>query len=76
MLKKEIPKDVNGTDNRTANLAEHIKNGIDDNKIKIIHKMADGTIRDSVEGYEIPYNEETAITYQLLAKWANEKQEN
>ena len=25
----------------------------------ITHRMADGSIRDSVEGYEIPYNENT-----------------
>lgn len=51
------------------------KSEIDDSKIRIIHKMADGTVRDSVDGYEIPYNETTAITYQFLAKWAVEKQE-
>ena len=56
MLKKEIPKDSE----------------IDNSKIKIIHKMADGTVRDTINGYEIPFNEETAITYQLLSKWSAE----
>ena len=51
------------------------KSEIDDSKIKIIHKMADGTIRDSVDGYVIPYNKETAIVYHLLVKWAYEKQQ-
>jgi len=46
---------------------------IDHSKIKIIHTMADGTVRDSVEGYEIPYNETTAVVYDLLAKWTMEK---
>jgi len=50
------------------------KSEIDGSKIKIVHTMADGTVRDSVEGYVIPYNETTAITYELLAKWAIEKQ--
>jgi len=57
-------------------MVEKEKDEIDDSKIKITHIMADGTIRNSVDGYEIPYNEVTAIVYQLLAKWAAEKQEN
>ncbi|MHC1722774.1 MAG: hypothetical protein AB9836_06165 [Aminipila sp.] len=36
--------------------------------MKIVHIMADGTRRDSVKGYEIPYNENTKIIYQLMAK--------
>jgi ferredoxin-fold anticodon binding domain-containing protein len=51
------------------------KSDINKKKIKIVHKMADGTIRDSIDGYEIPYNEKTAITYRLLEKWADERQE-
>ena len=49
------------------------KSQIDDKKIKIVHRMADGTIRDSINGYEIPYNNTTAITYRLIEKWAAEK---
>jgi len=56
-------------------LARPKKSEIDESKIKITHTMADGTIRDSVDGYEIPYNDETAKIYKLLAKWAIEEQE-
>lgn len=31
--------------------------------------MVDGTIRDSIEGYEIPYNDTTSIVYKLWVKW-------
>ena len=77
MPKKEISNetDVIEVGNGTVNLAESKKGEIDDSKIKITHIMADGTIRDSIDGYEIPYNEKTAIAYQLLLKWADEKQE-
>ena len=47
---------------------------IDDSKIKVVHTMADGTVRNSVEGYEIPFNDTTATAYHLLAKWAAEGQ--
>ena len=50
-----------------------MKDEIDYDNIKIIHTMADGTVRDSIEGYEIPYNEVTAVVYDLLIKWAIEK---
>ncbi len=33
----------------------------------ITHRMADGSIRDSVEGYEIPYNENTKHLYEMEA---------
>lgn len=49
---------------------------IKDGGTKIIHTMADGSVRDSIEGYEIPYNETTAIAYDLIVKWAVEKQNN
>ena len=55
-------------------MPKNSKGEIDESKIKVIHIMADGTIRNSVYGYEIPYNEQTAIAYQLLAKWNNEQQ--
>ena len=54
-------------------MVRHKKSGTDDSKIKIVHRMADGTIRDSVKGYEIPYNDTTAIAYKLLAKWVNNR---
>lgn len=49
------------------------KTEIDESKIKIIHTMADGTVRESIEGYVIPYNDTTAITYELLVKWTLQK---
>ena len=46
---------------------------VDYDNLKITHTMADGTVLDSVEGYEIPYNDTTAVVYNLLAKWTLEK---
>lgn len=54
-------------------MAKTKKSEIDDSKIKITHILADGTVRDSMEGYIIPYNEDTKIVYQLLSKWRNDK---
>ncbi|MCL2030350.1 MAG: hypothetical protein FWG93_02270 [Oscillospiraceae bacterium] len=51
------------------------KSEIDEGKIKLLHTMADGTARDSVEGYEIPYNDTTAAVCHLLARRAAERQE-
>lgn len=42
---------------------------------KIIHIMADGSIRDSIEGYEVPVNGDTKVAYMLLAKWIKESGE-
>jgi hypothetical protein len=39
----------------------------EDFKPVIIHTMADGSIRDSVEGYFVPVNEYTRTAYQILA---------
>lgn len=39
---------------------------------KITHIMADGTVRDSVEGYEVPFNDQTEVAYRLLVKWIEE----
>lgn len=39
----------------------------DYSKTKITHTMADGSVRDSVKGYPIPYNETTAPLYHILA---------
>lgn len=44
-------------------------------KGKITHIMADGSVRDSIEGYVIPYNQQTAIVYELLAKYSNPHKE-
>lgn len=41
---------------------------------KITHIMADGSVRDSIEGYVVPYNEHTAIVYELLAKYGKAKE--
>ena len=77
MPNKEISEEENviAVGNGTVNSAESKKDEIDERKIKITHIMADGTIRDSIDGYEIPYNEKTAINYQLWAKWIDEMQE-
>lgn len=37
-------------------------------EIIIRHIMADGSIRDSVDGYKVPVNESTKPLYELLAK--------
>lgn len=42
-------------------------------EIKIIHKMADGSIRDSIDGYVVPYNEITAGSYHILMHWLERK---
>ena len=44
-------------------------------KPKITHIMADGSVRDSIEGYVIPYNQQTAIVYELLAKYSKPQKE-
>lgn len=36
-------------------------------KGKITFIMADGSVRDTLEGYEVPVNENTAIVYRMLA---------
>lgn len=41
-------------------------------KAKIIHTMADGTVPVSVEGRMVPYNEQTAVCYELIVKYAKE----
>lgn len=37
-----------------------------DCKIKITHTMADGTVRDSIEGVVIPMNEKTKLFYDTI----------
>ena len=56
-----------------AKVARKRKAEIDYDIVKIIHTMADGTVRDSVAGYEIPFNDTTAVAYNLLVKWTVEK---
>lgn len=40
----------------------------DYSKTKITHTMADGSVRDSIEGYPMPYNKTTSPLYHILAK--------
>jgi hypothetical protein len=58
-------------------MAKAIKNENKKEAIKpvITHIMADGSIRDSVEGYFCTVNEYTETAYRLFAKWAIEKQQ-
>lgn len=37
-----------------------------DYEIKITHIMADGTVRDSIEGVVIPINEKTKLFYDTI----------
>lgn len=44
---------------------------MDSNKvkeIKVTHVMSDGTERDSVKGFVIPYNEDTKAFYEYISK--------
>ncbi len=36
----------------------------------ITNSMADGSVRNSVEGYEVPVNQYTGVCYELLAKFS------
>lgn len=49
------------------------KSEIEPTKIKITHTMANGTILDSIEGYEIPYTQDTKIIYNMIAEWIIKK---
>lgn len=42
-------------------------------KTKVVHIMADGTVRDSVAGIKIPITNK--IAYSILAKYAEKKDE-
>ena len=68
------PKYTCNIDREAVNMTKKKKSEIDYDNIKIIHTMADGTVRDSIKGYEMPYNDTTAIAYELLTKWTIEKQ--
>ncbi len=39
-------------------------------QIKVVHIMADGSVRDSVEGYPVPVNDITKPAYNILAAMA------
>lgn len=39
-------------------------------KLHVVNRLKDGTIRESMKGYEVPYNETTAIAYRLLAEYS------
>jgi len=39
---------------------------IDASKITVSHKMFDGTLKNTIENYIVPYNEMTAIIYDLI----------
>jgi hypothetical protein len=41
--------------------------------MKVVHVMADGTERDSVEGLVIPYNEATRSYYNYMANLVREE---
>ena len=43
-------------------------------KIVVRHIMADGSERDSIEGYVIPVNEYTEIAYRIMAKWIRDQE--
>lgn len=36
--------------------------------MKIRHIMSDETVRDSLKGFVIPYNEQTEMIYQIIAE--------
>lgn len=42
---------------------------------EVVHIMADGSVRDSLEGYEVPYNENTEGYYKMLAQARKEMRE-
>lgn len=44
-------------------------------KMKVKHIMADGSVRDSVKGYEVPYNDITKPFYHILAQAEIRRQE-
>lgn len=37
-------------------------------EIKVTHVMSDGTKRDSLKGFVIPYNEDTKAFYEYISK--------
>lgn len=45
-------------------------------EIKIIHIMADGTIRNSMEGVVVPMNDRTRRAYEILANDQKNRKQN
>jgi hypothetical protein len=45
-------------------------------QIRVVHIMADGSVRDSVEGYPVPVNDITRPAYNILAAMAMRVPEN
>lgn len=45
-------------------------------KPRIIHQMADGTIRDSIEGMTIPFTPATYGAYKVIAEFADRASRN
>jgi hypothetical protein len=44
-------------------------------QIRVVHIMADGSVRDSVEGYPVPVNDITRPAYNILATMALQARE-
>lgn len=44
-------------------------------QIRVVHIMADGSVRDSVEGYPVPVNDITRPAYTILATMALQARE-
>lgn len=42
---------------------------------KVIFTMPDGTVRDSLEGYILPYNKKTAPAFDIAERIARETRE-
>ena len=49
---------------------EQLRNKEENFKLRVINKLKDGTIRESMKDYEVPYNDTTDIAYQLLTQYS------
>ena len=43
-----------------------MKKKVEHRQIRVVHIMADGSVRDSVEGYPVPLNDITRPAYNIL----------
>lgn len=43
--------------------------------MKIKHILADGTVRDDMQGFKVPITEETKIAYETLSDHINKTKE-